>query len=75
MSIERRQAKLAQIAISQERWERSLFRAADELRKLRDQRKRLLKPKSVKGGTYQPETLDDLDDAIPEFLGFGGKGY
>jgi hypothetical protein len=65
--IERRQAKLAQIAIAQERWERRLFRAADELRKLRDQRKRLLKPTSIKNGAYQPVT--ELDDKIPRFLG------
>lgn len=64
--VERRQAKLAKIAEAQERWERRLFRAADELRKLRDQRKRLLKPTSVKNGDYQPVT--ELDDDIPKFL-------
>jgi hypothetical protein len=71
--IEKRQARLAQIAVAQERWERKLFRAADELRKLRDQRKRLLKPTSIKNGSYQPVT--ELDDEIPKFIGMGGKGY
>lgn len=73
MTIERRQERLAQIAIAQERWERKLFRAADELRKLRDQRKRLLKPTSVKNGVYQPVT--ELDDEIPKYIGCGGKGF
>ncbi len=71
--IEKRQEKLARIAIAQERWERKLFRAADELRKLRDQRKRLLKPASMKNGVYEPVT--ELDDPIPKWTGIGGKGY
>jgi hypothetical protein len=44
-SVEVKQAKLAENAEAAERWERKLFRAVNELRRLRDQRKRLLKPK------------------------------
>ena len=45
MTVEVRQAKLAENSQASERWERKLFRAVNELRKLRDQRKRMLKPK------------------------------
>ena len=46
--IEQRQSKLAANAEAIERWQRRLFRAASELKKLVDQRKRLLKGPSGK---------------------------
>jgi hypothetical protein len=44
MEIEKRQSRLAQNAEAIERWQRKLFRAANELQKLAKERKRLLYP-------------------------------
>lgn len=41
--VERRQSKLAANGEAIERWQRKLFRAASELKKLTEQRKRLLR--------------------------------
>jgi hypothetical protein len=41
--VEQRQSKLAANAEAIERWQRKLFRAVSELKKLTEQRKRLLK--------------------------------
>jgi hypothetical protein len=46
MMIEKRQTKLQANAEAIERWQRKLFRAATELKKLTEQRKRLLYPKA-----------------------------
>jgi hypothetical protein len=48
MRVEVRQTKLQANAEAIERWQRKLFRAATELRKLTEQRKRLLYPKGRK---------------------------
>lgn len=58
MTVEKRQTKLQQNAEAIERWNRRLFRAANELQKLHQQRKRLLgkrKPTEIK---YR--SLDDI---------------
>jgi Rad3-related DNA helicase len=64
-SVELKQTRLAENTQAVERWERRLFRAVSELRKLRDQRKRLLKPKAV----FAPQSAagETLNDAIPDF--------
>ena len=46
MRVEQRQTKLQANAEATERWMRRLFRAATELKKLTEQRKRLLYPAS-----------------------------
>lgn len=45
MAVEIRQIKLAENSEAIERWHRKLFRAANELKKLTEQRKRLLYPR------------------------------
>jgi len=72
MRIEGRQGKLAANAEAIERWQRKLFRAANELQKLVAQRKRLLNPARGKL-VYKGENLtgmgggavDGMDDEIP----------
>jgi len=57
MTVERKQTKLAKNSEDMERWIGRMLRAANEVRRLRDQRKRLLKPKT---------TFDHLRDAPAE---------
>jgi hypothetical protein len=72
MRIESRQGKLAANAEAIERWQRKLFRAANELQKLTAQRKRLLNPNKGKL-TYKGEhptgmgggAVDGMNDEIP----------
>ena len=73
MRVEQRQTKLQANAEAIERWQRKLFRAANELKKLTDQRKRLLNPASRKL-KYNGEVLTgmgggavdaDLNDSVP----------
>jgi hypothetical protein len=70
VGVEHRQFKLAANAEAIERWQRKLFRAATELKKLTEQRKRLLKGPSKKGYTEMPLTgigggaVDGLDDSL-----------
>ena len=59
MRVEARQSRLAQNAEAIERWQRRLFRAASELKKLTEQRKRLLNPPDRKL-KYQGEVLTDM---------------
>jgi hypothetical protein len=56
--VEKRQSKLAANAEAIERWQRKLFRAANELQKLAAQRKRLLGP--PKRGAVKYRSLDDV---------------
>jgi hypothetical protein len=73
MRVEARQTRLAAHAEAIERWQRRLFRAATELKKLTEQRKRLLNPPSRKL-QYRGEVLTgmgggavdaDMNDDIP----------
>ena len=73
MRVEARQSRLAANTEAIERWQRRLFRAATELKKLVDQRKRLLNPSSRKL-KYRGEVLTgmgggavdaDMNDDIP----------
>jgi hypothetical protein len=48
MSVEKRQERLGKNGEDTERWMARLFRATNELRKLREQRKRLLKLPTAK---------------------------
>jgi hypothetical protein len=58
MTVERRQTRLQANAEAIERWQRKLFRAANELQKLTAQRKRLLGPKKPTEIKYR--SLDDI---------------
>ncbi len=58
MSVEKRQSKLHDNNEARERWMRRLFRAATELKKLEQERKRLLGPKKPKEIKYR--SLDDI---------------
>lgn len=58
--VEGRQTKLAENAAAAERWASKLFRAARELQWLRDQRKRLLKPKAVFEPEPPPKTKQEM---------------
>ncbi len=71
--VEQRQSKLAANSEAIERWQRKLFRAANELQKLAAQRKRLLRGPGGKlkykgdhplvgcgGGAIEGDSLDDL---------------
>ena len=73
LKVERRQEQLAANAEAIDRWQRKLFRAANELKKLVDQRKRLLNPrkpdkkavdwtpdKYVGSGGGLSDSLDDI---------------
>lgn len=81
MRVESRQSKLAANAEAIERWQRKLFRAANELQKLAAQRKRLLKPSQGKL-KYNGEVLtgmgggavEGLNDDIPEYNSSFGTG-
>jgi hypothetical protein len=65
-SVEQRQVKLAENNEAIERWLRKLFRASTELKKLFDQRKRLLKPR-------KPDDKAQSVDWTPDkFIGMGG---
>ena len=73
MKVEARQSKLAANSEATERWQRKLFRAANELQKLAAQRKRLLNPPKGKL-VYKGEVLTgmgggavdgDLNDDLP----------
>jgi len=48
LRVEARQSRLAANGEAIERWQRRLFRAASELKKLTEQRKRLLNPSNRK---------------------------
>ena len=74
MRVEARQSRLAQNTEAIERWQRKLFRAASELKKLVDQRKRLLAGPSDRKLKYRGEVLTgmgggavdaDMNDDIP----------
>lgn len=65
MRIEQRQSKLAANAEAIERWQRKLFRAANELQKLTAQRKRLLNPSSGKL-KYRGEVLTGMGGGAVE---------
>jgi hypothetical protein len=56
--VEKRQTKLQANAEAIERWQRKLFRAANELQKLNAQRKRLLGP----AGTAKAKRYRSLED-------------
>jgi hypothetical protein len=56
--IEKRQTKLAANAEATERWQRKLFRAANELQKLARERKRLLGKRSSRTVKYR--SVDDI---------------
>ena len=73
LGVEHRQAKLAANSEAIERWQRKLFRAANELQKLAAQRKRLLRGPSDKlkfqgdhplvgcgGGTVEGDSLEGI---------------
>jgi len=60
--VEKRQVKLAKNAEDMERWLRKLVRAANEVDRLRRERKRLLKPQPL------PKEATDLpSDPLPTF--------
>ena len=63
MRVEKRQTKLQANAEAIERWQRKLFRAATELKKLTEQRKRLLGPKG-RTGPIKYRSLDDIRQAV-----------
>lgn len=67
MRVEARQTKLQANAEAIERWHRRLFRAATELKKLTEQRKRLLGPKRPTEIKYR--RLED----IPRMAGGGDE--
>jgi protein subunit release factor A len=58
MQIEKRQSKLQANTEATERWQRKLFRAANELQKLAKERKRLLGPKKPTEVKYR--SLEDI---------------
>jgi hypothetical protein len=58
MRVEARQTKLQANAEAIARWHRRLFRAATELKKLTEQRKRLLGPQ--KGRAIRYRSLDEI---------------
>jgi hypothetical protein len=60
MEIEKRQARLQENGDAIERWNRKLFRAANELQKLHAQRKRILYP-TGKPSSYKIKfSLDEI---------------
>ena len=75
MSVERRQSKLQINAEARERWMKKLFRAVTEVRKLEQERKRLLGPnrRGVKPRRMSLEEIreraaiggDEFNDEIP----------
>jgi hypothetical protein len=58
MTVEKRQSKLHANNEARERWLRRLFRAVTELKKLEQERKRLLGPKKPQEVKYR--SLDDI---------------
>src|SRR5262245_7840472 len=73
VNVEHRQSRLAANADAMERWQRKLFRAATELQKLVQQRKRLLKGPGGKLKRYDgPLTgigggaVSGLDDSLDD---------
>jgi hypothetical protein len=58
MHVEKRQTKLQANTEATERWQRKLFRAANELQKLARERKRLLGPQ--KGRAIKYRNLDEV---------------
>lgn len=65
MRVEARQSRLAANTEAIDRWQRRLFRAASELKKLVEQRKRLLNPPSRKL-TYRGEVLTGMGGGAVE---------
>jgi hypothetical protein len=59
--VEKRQVKLAANTEATERWLRRLFRASNELRRLTQERKRLLKP------AREFKEVPELNDELPTF--------
>jgi hypothetical protein len=59
--VEKRQVKLAANTEATERWLRRLFRATNELRRLTQERKRLLKP------AREFKEVPQLNDELPTF--------
>ncbi len=75
LAVEQKQSKLAANAEAIDRWQRRLFRAATELKKLVDQRKRLLKPRKsgAKAADWTPDRylgigggINGLDDSLED---------
>jgi len=64
LTVEKRQVKLAKNNADMERWLRRLIRAANEVDRLRRERKRLLKPRPFQ---EQPEIAAELNDDLPTF--------
>jgi hypothetical protein len=62
MTVEKRQVQLAKNSADMERWLRKLIRAANEVDRLRVQRKRLLKPRPL-----PKEASEAPSDPIPTF--------
>jgi hypothetical protein len=65
MRVEARQSRLAANSEAIERWQRRLFRAATELKKLVEQRKRLLNPPGKKL-KYHGEVLTGIGGSAVE---------
>lgn len=63
-----RESKLVANAEAIDRWQRKLFRAATELKKLTEQRKRLLAPRKGAALKYRRELAD-----IPHMAGGGSE--
>jgi hypothetical protein len=64
--VEKRQTRLAANAAAIERWQRRLFRAANELKKLTEQRKRLLKPRANKLAYDIGGAAGELNDKLTD---------
>jgi hypothetical protein len=70
LGVEQRQAKLAANGEAIERWQRKLFRAANELQKLAAQRKRLLRgPSDITRSARFRAALRNHDRMIRKFNG------
>ena len=71
MTIEKRQSKLQANAEARERWMKKLFRAVTEVRKLEQERKRLLYPNGRAEKKVQRMTIDE----IRERAAIGGNEF
>ena len=60
MTIEKRQVRLQANAEARERWMKKLFRAVTEVRKLEQERKRLLYPAGKPSGKVRRMSLDEI---------------
>ncbi len=66
--VEKRQGRLAANAEATQRWMRKLFRAASELKKLNEERKRLLNPRRDTRG-YHPMEPIGMGGGDPDHFG------